>query len=243
MLEIPDLTLCCAFTLSHELHLMAIEDCLSRVKFGDVKIFSDRIGPDITNIEGEDFSNFVYNVIPSKIKTSHILFIQWDSWVINPYMWKNEFLDYDYIGAPWGYTDGLNVGNSGFCIRSKALLDYLVAHRQQFPIGEPEDGLLCRYQRLSLPQFKWASTETAQDFSFERTKPSIESLHFGFHGIFNWPFVLRPDELSKRMKIARKDPYIQKSGMLRRIDQISEIHWLKPPILQLIKAEGINNHG
>ena len=38
--------------------------------------------------------------------------------------WRPEFLDYDYIGAVWPHVlDKYNVGNGGFSLRSKALLE------------------------------------------------------------------------------------------------------------------------
>ena len=33
--------------------------------------------------------------------TSHCLIVQPDSWITNPSKWSNDFLNYDYIGAPW----------------------------------------------------------------------------------------------------------------------------------------------
>ena len=169
MLEIPDVTLVCVFTICHDLHLMAINDCLERVKFGDVKIFSDRTIYPETDIIGpfdneSQFADFAQNRLPFEIKTSHALFIQWDSWVIDPQMWRSEYLDYDYIGAPWWYSDGRNVGNSGFCLRSTSLMRFLAQNRDKFPIGTPEDHILCREYQKNLPQFKWAPVKVAQDF-------------------------------------------------------------------------------
>ena len=232
MLEIPNVTLCCAFTLAHELHLMAVNDCLEYIKFGDVKIFSDpEIYPNTIKIgpftDGTAFGEFVLNDIPYKIKTSHVLFIQWDSWVIDPDMWNDKFLQYDYIGAPWWYKDNLNVGNNGFCLRSVALMRYLAENRDRFPIGQSEDQMLCREQQKHLPQFKWAPEKLASEFSFERSRPSLESRHFGFHGMFNWPFVLPPDKLAERMTLVCKSPYIKKTGMLNELDNIFGAHWLK----------------
>ena len=202
MLELPDVTLFSIYTIAHELHVKALQDCLSRVKFGSVKLFTDKvIGPEekfVTEITAStNLSHFHNWEFPEHIQTSHVLAFQWDAWVTTPSMWTDEFLQYDYIGAPWWYQDGLNVGNSGFCLRSKKLIDFLADHRDDFPIIHPEDETLCRHYRKFLPQFKWANDETAFRFSFERVHPNHGS--FGFHGVFNWPFVLTNEQIKQRL--------------------------------------------
>jgi len=232
MLSLPDVTLVIIDTVCHELAAMAITECTKRVRFGDVKVFSDedihpatiKIKP-FANVEQQE--NFLYQEFLGHIKTSHMLFTQYDSWVIDAEKWTDEYLKYDYIGAPWWYDDGFNVGNSGFCLRSKALSQFLVDHRDEFPIKQPEDDTLCRVYRPRLPQFKWASEALAQVFSFERVRPSIESRHFGFHGMFNWPFVLPPDQLAVRVELARKNAYIKQTDMLNELDSICRLRWLK----------------
>jgi hypothetical protein len=232
MLKLPDVTLVSINTVCHELTNRAIEDCLDRVEFGDVKLFTDQpkhegtveISPFANQMEAGEFT--VYEV-PQFIKTSHALFIHWDSWVIDPAMWTDTFLKCDYIGAPWWYQDAYNVGNSGFCLRSKRLIDFMAANREEFPLKSPEDVVLCREYQPRLPQFNWAPVALASQFSFERSRPSIDSRHFGFHGMFNWPFVLPPDKLAERMAIARKDPHIQKSTDLNELDGLGGARWLK----------------
>lgn len=202
MLCLPDVTLCSIYTNCHELTLMAADACTGRVKFGDVKLFTDQaLGRDVIPIENfsstrafEEYTNYQ---LLKHIKTSHILFFQWDSWVLNPELWTDEFLKYDYVGAPWWYQDEHNVGNSGFCLRSKALMDFLAAHKEDFPIGKPEDAVLCREYQERLPQFKWAPQELAWQFAFERTR--LYPKTFGFHGVFNWRRVLSSEEIEKRL--------------------------------------------
>jgi len=205
MLDLPDLTLVAIYTVAHELTEMAVAECTRHVRFGDVKLFTDRpLRSQGDAVQIEPFGDlmqagiFTTYEVPRYIRTSHVLFIQWDSWIVDPSMWRPEFLECDYIGAPWWYRDGLNVGNSGFCIRSKALLDFLAAHPKEFPIGSPEDDVLCRQYRPRLPQFKWADEKLAAEFSFERTRiPGGRS--FGFHGMFNWPYVLTDAQIAARL--------------------------------------------
>ena len=225
MLELPDVTLVSIATVCHELTTMAIEDCTSRVNFGDVQVYSDRdIWPGTRHIEPfVDLSKageFTTYELPYNIKTSHALFIHYDSWVLDADMWNSEYLKYDYIGAPWWYTDGFNVGNSGFCLRSVALMKFLAEHKDKFPMAMPEDDVLCRGYRSILPQFTWAPQELAQAFSFERVRPAIDSRHFGFHGMFNWPFILGYDGLVKRMRIAKVTPYLQRHPIMDEVNGV-----------------------
>lgn len=56
------------------------------------------------------------------IETDFILNIQADGFVTNASKWTDDFLKYDYIGAPWAEPKGLSqarVGNSGFSLRSR----------------------------------------------------------------------------------------------------------------------------
>lgn len=223
-LKLPDVTLVTIDTVCHDLAGMAIKECTDKIDFGDVKVFSDkRIDYNTVLIDGfnefKELERFTHFKMPTYVKTSHVLMIQWDSWVLDTEKWNNAFLTYDYIGAPWWY-DELNVGNSGFCLRSIELMNYLIDNEKKFPVIQPEDDTLCRKYQPKLSQFKWAPQDIAFDFAYERTRPSIDSRHFGFHGLFNWPTVLPPDKYSERMLLARSNSYIQRSGMLREIDTL-----------------------
>ena len=70
-------------------------------------------------------------------------------------------------------------------------MQYVAEHPEKFPLGHPEDDLLCRRYRPELERagFRWASSDLALRFSFERTGFSGLDQHFGYHGIFNWPRV------------------------------------------------------
>jgi len=106
-------------------------------------------------------------------------------------------------------------------------MKYISARPQDFPLVMPEDDVLCRKYRpqLEADGFKWASEDLAQDFSFERKRPAIDSRSFGFHGAFNWPFVLSYEELNERMAIAKQIPYMQSNGMLNEIYGIWVARW------------------
>lgn len=225
MLDLPNVTLVAIFGVAHELSMLAVEECCSRANFRDVRLFTDQPKHDVirawrsryidkmySSVEAagpfKDFLEaglFTTYEVPGYINTSHALFIHWDSWITNPDMWTDDFLQYDYIGAPWWYQDGYNVGNSGFCLRSKRLIDFLAAHEEQFPIRMPEDNTLCRQYRRHLPQFQWAPERVAHQFSFERVRLLTRS--FGFHGVFNFARVMDDTALARRVEMIRRDPY------------------------------------
>ncbi len=140
------------------------------------------------NITIDIYNNIILNHIHNFIKEDYCLIIQWDGFVINPNQWNNDFLDYDFIGAPWSDTE---IGNGGFSLRSKRLITK-VAELAALPSkyeGIPEDIVICRLfkQALENDGNKFAPIPLAQKFSFENFHKSNT---LGFHGVFNLPKVL-----------------------------------------------------
>jgi len=237
-LYLPDVTLVMIETRRHRLARMAIEDCLRHAEFGEVVICSDRFDElrfsGAAYVQIADFDSklgvneYLWYGLPALIKTPQALLIQWDSWIIDPAMWRDKFLSFDYIGAPWPWhKDGLNVGNSGFSLRSKRLMDFLVENRDRFPFtNHSEDDMLSRIYRRALEKegnFLWAPERDAFDFAFEHI--AVPKRHFGFHAAFNWPHVLDRDRLIERVEIAERDDYIRNSGKLDEIYNTAP--WLK----------------
>ena len=219
-LELPDVSLVMIETRQHELARLAIEDSIRKTKFGDVLTFTDKpeLFEDISRVivvpdwpDKLGWSRCLWQEVTPHLKTSHWLSIQWDSWVFDPEKWHDEYLQYDYIGSPWWYTDGRNVGNGGFSLRSTRLHRFLHKHRDKFPcVTSIDDDLLCRKYRPELEKagFVWAPQKTATDFSFEMILPDpLRS--FGFHGMFNWHLVLQEDQLMERATIAHQSDYIK----------------------------------
>jgi hypothetical protein len=119
---------------------------------------------------------------------SHILLVQHDGYVLDGTVWDDEFLKYDWIGAPWRYTDGRNVGNGGFSLRSVTLHKVLAADPAIW-IGSPEDEIICRLFRHYLEEkhgIKYAPESVAHKFSFEMHRPLQPT--FGFHNKFWDPY-------------------------------------------------------
>jgi uncharacterized protein DUF5672 len=224
-LSLPDVTLVMVETLDHELGRMAVENCVEKVDFAEMLIFTDR------PLEFSDYRTIAVKNWPSKlewcrfnwfgvprhIKTSHILFTQWDGGVWDPSMWRDEFLQYDYCGAPWWHQTK-NVGNSGFSLKSTRLARYIYDHRADYPcVSETEDDLLCRTYRPRLEDkgFVWAPENVAYDFAYEGCDGKPPSRHFGFHALFNMPHVFDREELFARLEFVMESPYIRDSYMFK----------------------------
>ena len=43
--------------------------------------------------------NYAFYEIPKLIKTDHVLFVQYDGYILDGNYWSRDFLKYDYIGA------------------------------------------------------------------------------------------------------------------------------------------------
>jgi hypothetical protein len=202
MLTLNRVTLCCVDCINHDLALAAIGQCVQNCEFGRVLFVTDREfdadGIDVVRIaplaSREAYSHFVIKELVRHVDTDFVLMIQWDGFVINPAAWTDAFLDYDYVGARWGWiADGQTVGNGGFSLRSRRLLAALAdPYVAESPI---EDVAICRTYRDHLEQahqIRFAPEAIADQFSFEATYP--KGLPFGFHGLFNfWLFFQKHD--------------------------------------------------
>ena len=203
-LTLPTVTLCAAASVNVAATLAALGRSLDRIDFAECLFFTDsavsiddariRFVPIARLDSAEDYSNFIIGSLADYIQSEHCLIVQWDGFVLSPDRWEPGFLEYDYIGAPWPqFDDGHNVGNGGFSLRSRKLLES--CRDSRFVGAHPEDVAICRSNRPFLERehgISFADFSIAEHFSFERTESASPS--FGFHGIFNLIPVLGSDE-------------------------------------------------
>jgi Protein of unknown function (DUF5672) len=220
VLRLPDVTLLVADNINPGLMRMAMADALGQIEFGQVLLFAheDLLAPSPwphrwvpwASASEVGPEHLLWRVVPLYLETSHVLILHWDAGVINPSCWVDDFSKYDYIGAPWWYTDGRNVGNGGFSLRSAALMRYL--HEKQLPVVTPEDDTLCRGYRRALEAigFKWAPEELAAHFAFECVPPAAPT--FGFHAMRNWPHVYRGEALRRRVLLALESDHVRRTA-------------------------------
>lgn len=204
-MSIP-LTLCAVDCVNHWLAVRALAISSDLLPAQRVLLLSDRTEPAPENVgielieplrSREAYSRFIVKNLVRHIDTSHVLLIQWDGHVVNPAAWQDAFLEYDYIGARWGwYQDAHRVGNGGFSLRSRRLLEALAD--PQIAECDPEDEAICRKYRPLLEDrygIRFAPDEVADAFSFETTYP--KSMPLGFHGLYNMWMFLPPEELEE----------------------------------------------
>lgn len=135
----------------------------------------------------EEYSRFVVKELHKHFDTQFVLVIQHDGYVLDGNQWDDRFMDYDYVGAPWLESDGFNVGNGGFSLRSKLLQEKIAGYYVREV--HPEDVQICRTYRPYLENrygIQYAPIEIAEKFAYELRQPN--QLTFGFHGYFHAPY-------------------------------------------------------
>lgn len=196
MIELSNVSILSINTHEPELSVRALQYSSREIKFKSKKILSDRIpnniSDDIEFIETPKFhtrfeySDYVMNNLGDCIDSEFVLMIHDDGFVINPQLWLDEFLKYDYIGAPWPphLTQVNRVGNGGFCIRSKKLIDFCKTIETEPSHDDWIIGVI-KNEYLKEHGFTFAPIEVAMKFSLELEIPECAfdlTKTFGFHG-------------------------------------------------------------
>lgn len=179
-LKLPDVTLIAVDTNLQRLEHPLLQ-CTKDIEFGCVRIIDNE-----PIHSKKQYSKWVIKELYKHVRTSHLLIFQWDGYVKNWKAWNNSWLEYDYIGATWGHQDGMNVGNGGFSLRTRRLMEIVAT---DFKITEchPEDAKICRHYRKYLETeygIKFAPEEVARQFSIEGYGQGNRkyTTEFGFHG-------------------------------------------------------------
>ncbi|WP_395337649.1 DUF5672 family protein (plasmid) [Novosphingobium sp. BL-8H] len=198
-LELPQVTVCAVTSVNVKATLRALEASLAQIAFAECLLFTDadllsgnpeiRIVPIERIGSSAAYSDFLLNQLVDHIETSHCLVVQWDGHVLDATRWKSAFLDYDYIGASWPqFDDGYDVGNGGFSLRTRRLME--ACRAPEFRQIHPEDLAIGRGNRelLEGQGMRFPSRDLANSFAVERTGNLHEC--FGYHGVFNMPQAL-----------------------------------------------------
>jgi hypothetical protein len=176
--------------------IKAINYCQKLVKFYDTIYLTDSIITEsnirhilIKNIPSiKEYQKFIVYESPEIILSNvdpkfsgHFLCINWDGFIVNPDAWRDEFLEYDYIGAPWPWFNHM-VGNGGFCLKSKQFLSCQKTICEKHNIQHNEDVELCIVLRQKFESLgcKYANSKIGYTFSTEVGDININN-SFGFH--------------------------------------------------------------
>lgn len=193
-IDLPNVTISCVNCVEPHLGVKALRYSMQKINFYEAILFSDtkptNLTPDIKFVKikklDHDYSSlFTLKGLFYAVKTDYSLSIHDDGFIINPHLWDPDFLNYDYIGAPWPDIYTHRVGNGGFCLKSKKLIELC----QQIPWhpGDHDDNLVCLRYRDFLEKngCKFAPLEVAYKFSLESKIPECKydlNNCFGFHG-------------------------------------------------------------
>lgn len=191
--DLPDVTLLAVTSVAVPATARALALSKRGLSFGETLFLSDQAPPPDTPAtwrpipsigSRHEYSRFMLRELRAHLTTSHVLCVQWDGYVLNPAAWDSAFLDYDYIGAPWPhFGDGMTVGNGGFSLRSRRLVEACAA----IPItDEAEDVAICRTNRHMLENLGL------------RFAPS--GAEFGFHGAFTMIGRVPSTELARLLR-------------------------------------------
>jgi hypothetical protein len=207
MINLENITLVAMTSVRIPQTLKALEYSIQNINFGKVKLLTDLdiiTENDKIIIEKCEKSNNIdewnYNIIynlPKYIETDYCILIHDNGFIVNPDMWNDEFLKYDYIGAPWPLpTDNFSYrdingniirqGNS-VSLRSKKLLDIPIKFNLEWKAFHGytnEDGFICVNYRHIYEEngCNFAPIDIAKYFSHETMIPEIAGIKpFAFH--------------------------------------------------------------
>lgn len=173
--------------------ITATEHCKRDINFASIKLLTHFPSnhPHIVSIEkvksAQEYNYFCIKKMADYFDTDFVLNIEWDGYVLDASKWSDDFLNYDYVGAPWEwYKDDYKIGNGGFSLRSKRLQEIL---KNDSFISKtlPEDEAIGRTYRKYLEEkynIKYAPIEVARQFSQESayTRDRFWKGSFGWHG-------------------------------------------------------------
>ena len=212
MINLINVTLVTITSVNVERAIKALKYSTKGINFGDILLITDKDVLDkdiriekIKPLDYVGYSKFIVYDLQKYINTDYALIIQDDGFVINPNEWDDNFLNYDYIGAPFpipdvndniSYRDPfgnlIRVGNGGFSLRSKKLLSLAtelnLEWKSYFGFYN-EDGFYSVHNRHIYEKngCKYAPIEIAAKFSIENqvSEHNNNNHTFGFHGKHN----------------------------------------------------------
>ena len=172
--------------------LAVIRHCIELKWFDEVTIIHPQpIAVESINVvksTGKTMTECWMKDVPAAVKCDHVLSVQWDGFIINPGMWKDAWLQYDWIGSPWKLKNIPNpkwrVGSGGFCLFSRQMAQAWPTICNTTENHDWQVGALYR-DRFEAQGMKYAPLMEALQFSKECDLEDIdvaEGSTFGFHG-------------------------------------------------------------
>lgn len=193
-LELPNVTLICLTGKDFQAHDDAIHKSCEGIEWGAIRQVYDYTIKSI-----DDWNRKIIYELTDYVQTDFAMLIHADGYVINPSLWNPDWLNYDYIGAPWPLPQDdysyktpngelVRVGNS-VSLRSKKILDLprqLGLPWKSYYGNTNEDGFLTVHNRdiLRAHGINFAPLDVAKHFSKEHEIDENKGLNtFAFHSL------------------------------------------------------------
>ncbi|MBC7942541.1 MAG: hypothetical protein H7Z19_22785 [Chitinophagaceae bacterium] len=243
-LVLPQVTLCAVDTRAPALATHSLLRSMAQVRFARSVLFTHAWTPpravpglEVVDIgpvrSGAEYSRFVLRRLADHVRTSFVLVTQWDGFVVDARAWNDDFLQYDYIGAPWpDQQTATAVGNGGFSLRSRRML--LAGQDVRIVQEHPEDLMLCREYRPLLQDehaIRFAPLALARHFAFENQAPRGPT--FGFHGPYHLPRFV--DEITLAPWLATLPDAFYRSRDARRLVRALLRHGMPATAQQVVR--------
>ncbi len=207
-LKLPKVTLAAMTSVNVYETVKALKYSMREIEFAEVVLISDKKPVYLPgNIRFsytdrlDNINKFNYKMtyeLHEHINTEFALIVHADGFVIHPEKWRDNFLNYDYIGSPWplpendyAYRDAdgeiCRVGNS-VSIRSKRLMEYPSKHDCPWvPVDDGfynEDIFICCHLKKEMEKegIRIAPLSEAVYFAREHSLPENKGIEpFAFH--------------------------------------------------------------
>jgi len=236
-MKLDKITLVAVSSVKIDKTIKALKQSMDGIEYGEVLLISHEQPVDLPveikfkkchKINSIDAYNwFMIFELGKYVKTDFVLVIQYDGYVLNPNKWIDGFMNYDYIGAPWSpqtFFDKtgqeVRVGNGGFSLRSKKLLNSLLNINIKLSTDltsfDSEDNVICVQYRSALEAvgIKFAPVDIAAKFSRETADAEFNKDTFGFHCSPIW---LESNSSKIKKKIRQKFNTLLKGILGRKI--------------------------
>lgn len=148
----PNVSLVAVSSVKIDETIRALEYSMEGIDFGEVMFITHEKPKNLPDTivfkkcrllkNVDDYSRFMVYDLAKYIDTPFALHIHYDGFIVRPEKWRDAFLDYDYVGAPWPeklhysrHGKEVRVGNGACSLRSKKLLEARAALPLILPDG------------------------------------------------------------------------------------------------------------
>lgn len=192
-LKLPNITLVAVTDIDRKGCWEALEKSSEGIEWGATLLLQ----PELGSIDA--WNKYIIYELHKYIATDFALLIHADGYVVSPHCWREEFFEFDYVGAPWplpvddySYRTSsgelVRVGNS-VSLRSKKILELpttLGLEWKSYYGNTNEDGFLCVHNRSVLESngISFAPLGVAKYFSKEHQISENQGIEtFAFHTV------------------------------------------------------------